>query len=184
MAISNVSNGFRPGVCTSTTRPTAPFEGQMIYETDTDKVLVWNGSAWYANWNTAWGKVASVSLTSGIIVSGVTAVTDITGASITFTAIANRQYKLGFHIYTNTTASSATTNVMIYEGTTLLQQSTQTAGTATIGCFSQGFVLLQPSAGSHTYKLRLQLQAGTGTCSAEGGSTYPAWFWAEDIGPV
>lgn len=46
MGITNASNGFRPGVCTSTTRPTTPFEGQMIYETDTDKVLVYNGSAW------------------------------------------------------------------------------------------------------------------------------------------
>ena len=46
MAISNNSTGLRTGVCTSTTRPTAPYEGQMIYETDTDKTLFWNGSAW------------------------------------------------------------------------------------------------------------------------------------------
>lgn len=36
----------RPGVCTSSTRPASPYEGQVIYETDTDKTLVWNGSAW------------------------------------------------------------------------------------------------------------------------------------------
>lgn len=36
----------KPGVCTSSTRPASPFEGQMIYETDTDRVLAWNGSAW------------------------------------------------------------------------------------------------------------------------------------------
>jgi len=36
----------KPGVCTSSTRPASPFEGQVIYETDTDKALVWNGSAW------------------------------------------------------------------------------------------------------------------------------------------
>lgn len=46
MAISNLSTGLRPGVCTSTTRPTAPFEGQMIYETDTNRVLVYEGAAW------------------------------------------------------------------------------------------------------------------------------------------
>jgi len=46
MAISNNARGSQPGVCTSSTRPTAPYEGQTIYETDTDKVLVWNGSAW------------------------------------------------------------------------------------------------------------------------------------------
>jgi hypothetical protein len=37
---------IKPGVCTSSTRPASQFEGQMIYETDTDKVLVWDGSTW------------------------------------------------------------------------------------------------------------------------------------------
>ena len=46
MAINSLSTGWRPGVCTSGTRPTAPYDGQQIYETDTDKLLVWNGSAW------------------------------------------------------------------------------------------------------------------------------------------
>lgn len=34
------------GVCTSSTRPASPYEGQLIYETDTDKVLVYNGTVW------------------------------------------------------------------------------------------------------------------------------------------
>jgi hypothetical protein len=37
---------LKPGVCTSTTRPASPYDGQMIYETDTDRVLIWNNSAW------------------------------------------------------------------------------------------------------------------------------------------
>lgn len=36
----------RPGVCTSSTRPAAPFQGQVIYETDTGRTLVWNSTAW------------------------------------------------------------------------------------------------------------------------------------------
>lgn len=36
----------RPGVCTSTTRPASPYEGQVIYETDTDLLRVYNGTAW------------------------------------------------------------------------------------------------------------------------------------------
>jgi len=46
MGISNVGSGLRPGICTSTTRPTTPYEGQMIYETDTNRVLVWDNAAW------------------------------------------------------------------------------------------------------------------------------------------
>ena len=37
---------LKPGVCTSTTRPASPFDGMVIYETDTDKVAVYDASAW------------------------------------------------------------------------------------------------------------------------------------------
>jgi hypothetical protein len=69
MPISNYLPSSRliaPGVCTSTTRPATPFEGQAIYETDTDKVLIWNGTAWYPNWNTAWGFVAQATLATSL----------------------------------------------------------------------------------------------------------------------
>lgn len=36
----------KPGVCTSTTRPASPYEGQVIYQSDTDTVLFWDGAAW------------------------------------------------------------------------------------------------------------------------------------------
>jgi hypothetical protein len=35
-------------ICTSTTRPTAPQVGQSIFETDTSRVYIWNGSTWVA----------------------------------------------------------------------------------------------------------------------------------------
>lgn len=54
MTISNQASGVRTGVCTSSTRPTAPYNGQVIYETDTGRSLVWNNSAWvYLATNTA-----------------------------------------------------------------------------------------------------------------------------------
>lgn len=37
---------LQAAVCTSTTRPTSPYEGQMIYETDTDLSYIYNGSTW------------------------------------------------------------------------------------------------------------------------------------------
>ncbi len=46
MSISSSATGLRPGVCTSTTRPTNPYTGQIIYETDTGLLRVWDGSAW------------------------------------------------------------------------------------------------------------------------------------------
>jgi microcystin-dependent protein len=36
-------------VCTSSSRPSAPGEGRMIYETDTNLVYIYNGSTWSQN---------------------------------------------------------------------------------------------------------------------------------------
>lgn len=36
----------KTGICTSATRPAAPYDGQVIYETDTDRAMVWDNSAW------------------------------------------------------------------------------------------------------------------------------------------
>ena len=37
---------LKPGVCTSTTRPAVPYAGQTIFETDTSRLYVYNGTAW------------------------------------------------------------------------------------------------------------------------------------------
>ena len=52
MSISNNSTGLRPGVCLSSNRPTTPYVGQHIFETDTGKQLVWDGSSWSSNFQT------------------------------------------------------------------------------------------------------------------------------------
>jgi hypothetical protein len=76
MAISNNSTGLRPGVCTSTTRPTAPYEGQTIYETDTDLTYVYGGSAWQqVSGGTAVGNSGLVYVTSATIGTAVTSTT-------------------------------------------------------------------------------------------------------------
>jgi hypothetical protein len=58
------SSLIKPGVCTSTTRPASPYEGQMVYETDTDMLGVWNGSSWRY--------FASATATSGSVLQVVT----------------------------------------------------------------------------------------------------------------
>jgi hypothetical protein len=50
MGISNTippSRLIQPGVIDNTAgRPVSPFEGQCIFQKDTDQLLVWNGTAW------------------------------------------------------------------------------------------------------------------------------------------
>ena len=56
MTISATTQGLRMGVATSTSRPTVPFDGQVISETDTDSLSVYNGTSWIgagASWS-AW----------------------------------------------------------------------------------------------------------------------------------
>lgn len=46
MTISATNQGLKPGVVTSSNRPANPYDGMMIYETDTNLVRIWNGTAW------------------------------------------------------------------------------------------------------------------------------------------
>lgn len=59
-------------VCTSATRPTAQ-EGMVVYETDTDKLSVYNGAAWLPVWQGAWTSytptLTNVTTTSGTLVA-------------------------------------------------------------------------------------------------------------------
>ena len=79
MAISSAmgTGGLTPGVCTSSTRPTSPFEGQMIYETNTDMLAIWNGSSWRY--------IASTTATNGSVLQVVTNQPSFSDQSITST---------------------------------------------------------------------------------------------------
>ena len=88
MTISATTQGLRPGVCTSTNRPASPFEGQMIYETDTDILAIWNGTAWrQLAAATKTGSVLQVASTTktDTFTTTSTSFTDITGLSVTIT---------------------------------------------------------------------------------------------------
>jgi len=80
MTVSATSNGLRPGVCTSTNRPSTPFDGMVIYETDTDLVKAYNGSSWETVGPTtasglsyltgaSFSAVSTVSFASGVFTS-------------------------------------------------------------------------------------------------------------------
>ena len=44
---TGASSIIRPGVIDNTAaRPASPYEGQVIFQKDTDQLLVWNGTAW------------------------------------------------------------------------------------------------------------------------------------------
>lgn len=93
MTISNQASGIRTGVCTSTTRPITPYDGQVIYETDTDRTLVWNNSAWVAL--SGLSKVTPSSVTGGTI----NADGSVTVGSAVSTVVVNGVFSANFDHY-------------------------------------------------------------------------------------
>ena len=83
-SVLGANSVIRPGVCTSTTRPTVPYEGQLIYETDTDRVASYNGSAWVYTATGAVLQVKSVAKTDTFSMASSTPA-DVTGLSVSIT---------------------------------------------------------------------------------------------------
>jgi hypothetical protein len=171
----------KPGVCTSSTRPASPYEGQMIYETDTDKVLVYNGSAWYANWNTAWGQVAYASRSTAFTLSASS--TDVTGLSATWTAVSGRMYKTTAFVYFSVGAGTGSVFVTIADsaGTRVAEGGTYASATSypsiNVVGYSTGL------SGSQTRKVKSNF-LGITSASTLAASDYPSIIIVEDIGPA
>ena len=140
MAISNNSTGLRPGVCTSTTRPTAPYEGQHIYETDTDFEYVWNGSAWVVNY---------VSAASPAFTGTPTAPTAAAGTNTTQLATTAFANTAGGLVYVGqVTAGSAVTTLQlnnVFSATYNAYKIIVSGGTAT-GTYSLTLQLINSAA--------------------------------------
>lgn len=104
MTISATSQGLRPGVCTSSNRPANPFDGMMIYETDTDKVAVYDGSSWVYKTN------ATAPVSPGLIFLGGGQFTSVSSVSAT-TGILSTSYR-SFKVIFETTSVSTTLDVL------------------------------------------------------------------------
>jgi len=97
MAISSNATGLRPGVCTSTTRPTNPYTGQIIFETDTGYLRVWDGSAWdyfspkqdtvpglYSSWTPSWTGTTNPAIGNGTVTGIYTQVNKLVVAQVSY----------------------------------------------------------------------------------------------------
>jgi len=89
-SVLGASSVIKPGVCTSTTRPSVPFEGQLIYETDTDRVAAYNGSAWVYTATGAIVQVVNSAYSTEVTTTSQTSVTTGLSATITPTSSLNK----------------------------------------------------------------------------------------------
>lgn len=161
MGISNASSGLRSGVCTSTTRPTTPYEGQMIYETDTDLVLVYNGSAWVTitpksatvntsqdRSSTAYGDLATVG----------PEVTLQTGTKALVTISAAAQSSFNNYMYISFAVSGASTIAATDDFSSWFRE--YSAGGGTGGSISRTVLITTLTAGSNTFTMKYRGSAG------------------------
>jgi hypothetical protein len=84
-------------VCTSSTNPASPFNGQMVWETDTKFLKVYNGTAWIVIWHTDVWSFNSV----GNVLQGSSATTNVPRISLT-----------------NTTADATSSNIIMQKSRT------------------------------------------------------------------
>lgn len=186
MSVSSAGRGLRAGVCTSTTRPSNPYEGQMVYETDTDRTLFWNGSAWYPTWNVAWGVVSTTAggtsgkgyrtqVNSQTISIGATA--DLTGSAMTFIAVPGRIYRYTVNGYAESTSVDGVCRIDIRDGADVLNRTHMNMSNPLgAGMLFAGAIIT--GSGSKTIKAVCRSELGDTVLGAYG------WYALEDIGPA
>jgi hypothetical protein len=188
MSVSNLSTGLRPGVCTSTTRPVVPYEGQHIYETDTDLVYLWSGSAWVETVSAltkAPRGVMALTTTSTSTANFTTEIVTITGLS--FTAVANRYYKVTYFEPVPSSVN-ATGNLRVrirltnISGTVMSEAYTNlpSSGVSTI----MTNVVWVGTLTAGTTNFVGTMTSGTGTAGTDRTASRLAVLLVEDIGSV
>ena len=174
-------------VCTSGTRPSSPTEGMTIYETDTDKLLIYTTATtlWQPPWNMAWGAVATVE-SSAVEQGSITSVADVTGVTVTFTAVANRRYRImADGIWFQTTTPGVGSFTITNGAGTLLTlggRSDEFIGAAATQSSFHVKAYTTLTSGSQTVKLRAA--ALSGTAMTIFNSTAKSTLVVEDAGPT
>lgn len=111
--------------------------------------------------------------------------TDLTGLSVTVTVGDSRRIRITGRGIVSRTVADGVTLGQIKESTTVLGRWCQHSPSATTEFGNEmGFCVITPSAGSHTYKLTLQRNTGTGTVTLNAGTGSEASITVEDIGPA
>lgn len=133
-------------------------------------------------WGVAWGKVGYTANTANTTAT----TSDVTIASVTFTAVAGRAYLVtGFAANVSSSVAADVAIIKLKESSTILQHSYRDCRAAS--GLGNGFPIeyyVAPSAGSHTYDFTVIRGSGTGTITASGQSTLPAFLLVQDIGPA
>lgn len=177
-SVLGASSAIRPGVVTSSTRPSVPYTGQTIYETDTSKLLIYNGSSWNVAGIT--GSIQTVTKTDAFSTTS-TSFVDVTGLSVSITPTSSASRIL---VLFSISMAGSTTNdkyANLVRGSTAIAQSTgasnnatfygYTPGTAVLNSWAGTFIDSPASTSSTTYKFQIKAGSDTAYVNRRGSDT-------------
>lgn len=111
--------------------------------------------------------------------SPITTEVDVTGLSVTVTVPDGRRIRISSALGITSTVNDDIGFMRIAEGGTNLAFAQAKLNTNTESVFAS--IVLTPTAGSHTYKIRAARTSGTGNLTVGAASTNPAYILVEDI---
>jgi len=134
--------------------------------------------------NSSWGTVSGgyVQITSNV--TGITTIADVTGLSITFTAVASRRYRIDVGCMMQTDGSTANNQGRLYitDGSNnVLQRRDVNLAVGALPAGISATAIVVPGAGSVTYKARAERSIAN-NLSVIAAATIPAFILITDIG--
>ena len=167
-------------VLTSSTRPSVPYEGELIYETDTNKFVGFGGTDWAPR--DAGGSLGVSTSTSNAVTSGTT---ELTLFTVGVTVGSGRLVRVTLYEPNNVSSVGAGEVFEFHieeDGITKQNYVYQALGSNTQLRAAQVEVVLAPTPGAHTYTGTVTRIGGTGTLTMTRSSSGPGFLLVEDIG--
>ena len=158
---------------------TSPVVGMTAYigtgASSSDGLYSYNGTVWRKGpgWNAPWGIQAFTTTQSNTVSS-----TYITGLDTTFTAVANRRYKITLHLSCNSSVGRALFNIT--DSATVLRRVLDQTNPVYEHLEASHVTTL--TAGSHTIRATLNLISGSFSLLADSSTNIHSLL-IEDIGP-
>ena len=145
-----------------------------------------SANQWRAPWNMGWGLMGRSTKTSNQNITVANTYTDISGVSVTFTAVANRLYSVRAYVFVNV-GSANTLELQLTDGGATLQYQ-QVAFTSIMGA-AGNYAIVETitgfGAGSQTMKLRARADTVSPTQPQILGNVFaPSFMVITDLGPT
>jgi hypothetical protein len=171
----------------STSQPSgvALYKGMPIWETDTFSAKKWTTATtgFVPDWNLPWGRMTNGSVVAnGADQTGITVEADLTGLTVTMTAVASRRYRVSWVVTTIQVTSAGQQTLKVSADGTLTVVSQESVAAAGVHTHSGSFEVTGLAAGARIIKLRGLTSAGTLTIATTSQAN--ARLIVEDMGPA